>query len=158
MAGKDHEDGSQISTTWELVGGCRRASQPHMLKGDSETQQKIGSGTPQPLPPPSLTASRAQVPTEKGDRVYRTGMGTEPGEGSEGPQVSLGEERRLGQAPQRGLKQLLFLGRKVFFFLISLGNWKPGAPPRAIKRLCPLTRLKIKDPHPGALCMGGGTM
>lgn len=51
MAGKDHEDGSQMSTIWESVGGCRRASQPHMLKGDSETQQKIGSGTPQPLPP-----------------------------------------------------------------------------------------------------------
>lgn len=115
MAGKDHEDGSQISTIWELVGGYHRVSQPHMLKGDSDpAKDRVWHTSAPPLP--SLTASRARVPSEKGDGVYRTGMGTEPGEGSEGPQVSLGEERRLGQAPLRGLKQLLFLGRKVVFF------------------------------------------
>lgn len=98
MAGKDHEDGSQVSTVWELVGGCHRASQPRMLKGDSDPAKGRVWHTTAP-PPSSLTASSAWVPSEKGHGVYRMGMGTEPGKGSEGPQVSLGEERRLGQAP-----------------------------------------------------------
>lgn len=101
-----------------------------------------------PLPPAGL-----QHPgTSRGDGLHRAGIGTEPPEGPEGPQGSLGEKKRLGQAPLRGLRQLLFLGRK--FFLTSLGNWKPWVPPRAIIRLCSLTGLKIKDPHPGALGAG----
>lgn len=95
----------------------------------------------------SLAHSSAQVPAEKGDAVYTVGTGTGPTELSEGPQGSLGKG---------GFGWLLFLGRKLFFSLTSLGNWKPWVLPRAIKRPCPLSRLKIKTPTQEHPRLGGG--
>lgn len=142
-----------------------------MPKVESETQQRaptsLGVKTqvffnPHNLHVPaqtalslSLLASGAQVPSEKRDRVYRMETGTEPHEWSEGPQVSPGEGReKIEPCPTEWSQAAPFLGKKTVVFclcvcfLTSLGNWKPWVPPRAIKRMCPLTRLKIKEPPP----------
>lgn len=63
---------------------------------------------------PSLPAAGAQGPEEKGDRVYRVGTSAEPDRGSEGPQGSIREDRRLGQAPLRG-QEAPFLGKRTIF-------------------------------------------
>ena len=55
----------------------------------------MGSGTP---PHPVLLA-RAQVLVEEETGVYKVETGSEPNEGPEEPQASLGEERRLGLPP-----------------------------------------------------------
>lgn len=71
-----------------------------------------------------------------------------------GPLSTLRDPR--GALGKGGFGRLLFLGRKLFFFLTSLRNWKPRMPPRAIKRPCPLSRLKIKPPTQEHAWLGGG--
>lgn len=94
----------------------------------------------------------AQVPAERGDAAYRVGTG--PLSAPRDPRGALGKG---------GFGRLLFLGRKLFLKLPSeIGNpgCLPGVPPRvpplAIKRRCPLSRLKIKTPTQEPPRLGGG--
>ena len=113
-----------------------------------------------------LPTSSAQVPAEEGRGIRRAGTGREPDKRSEGPPGERQGRQEMGPAPhppRPEVRKLLFLGRvQFFFFLTSLGNWKPWAPPRAIKRPEPPTKLKIKGPRAqrhwgweGALCGSG---
>lgn len=72
MADKDHEDGSQVSKVSELVGGGQRASQPPAPKGDSETQQRTGPGTPRRPQPAGLQCPGA---------IREEGQGLQDGDG-----------------------------------------------------------------------------
>lgn len=78
---------------------------------------------------------------------------TAPAEGSGGTLRSLGGKIRDGtRASERSGR----LSQEEDHFLkTSFGNWKTlGAFQGYKKAMCPLTRLKIKDPHPGAFGVG----
>lgn len=112
----------------------------------------MGSGTshhPQPAGPQGPGAGRAA------GSVYRVGMDTEPREGSGGPEGALERSGGWARAAERS-PAAPFLGKSIVLLVSSLGNWKPWTPPRAIIRPCPLTKLKIKGPHPRALWAGRG--